>query len=431
MPNVNSLEYQRTLQKQEKAVELVDIWAAILDAGEAIKALGGSYPDEHIRKAQDALLRAGKLATGDLTDDVIKEIATVGTARIWAANMGQVFAGETIIDGTSGETYICTVMHQAQALYAPGTEGGRTLFRLIREEPEEPGTYLDFAWGEHVPYGAVRRDPIDGKLYTPIKEAGVTLYEPHYPHLVPSEYKLYEDGGEEPEPGPEPEPEPGDVPDWDDLEEGHTFAVGDHFTHDGTEYEVLRAFNKQENWAPPALLNDYYKVASPRKRGPMITINLAEALLAFIAAMGVPGAIMGLVVWKLERRISKRESEAEQHEKSQKDLLALLVESTSASIALGEATAKAVQRIPDAHCNGDMKGALEYATTVKHRQKEFLTETGRRCPNGLRGNSRGVQGKAGQRARAPPVGVQEEAGGLGRLHSHRCGGGFLRPCLQG
>ena len=208
MPNVNSLEYQRTLQKQEKAVELVDIWAAILDAGEAIKALGGSYPDEHIRKAQDALLRAGKLATGDLTDDVIKEIATVGTARIWAANMGQVFAGETIIDGTSGETCICTVTHQAQALYAPGTEGGRTLFRLIREEPEEPGTYLDFAWGEHVPYGAVRRDPIDGKLYTPIKEAGVTLYEPHYPHLVPSEYKLYEDGGEEPEPGPEPEPEP-------------------------------------------------------------------------------------------------------------------------------------------------------------------------------------------------------------------------------
>jgi hypothetical protein len=90
--------------------------------------------DEHIRKAQDALLRAGKLATGDLTDDVIKEIATVGTARIWSANMGQVFAGETIIDGTSGETYICTVTHKSQAGWAPGTVGGRTLFRLIREE---------------------------------------------------------------------------------------------------------------------------------------------------------------------------------------------------------------------------------------------------------------------------------------------------------
>lgn len=268
MPNVNSLEYQRTLSKQEKAVELADIWAAILDAGEAIKALGGTYPDEHIRKAQDALLRSGKLATGDLADDVIKEIATVGTARIWAADMGQVFAGETVIDGSSGETYICTVAHQAQALYAPGTVGGRTLFRLIREEPEEPGTYLDFAWGEHVPYGAVRRDPIDSKLYTPIKEAGVTLYEPHYPHLVPSEYKLYEDGGDEPtpEPEPEPEPEPGpepsDIPDWNELEAGHTFTVGDHFIYNGTEYEVLRAFNKQENWAPPALLNDYYKEVS-------------------------------------------------------------------------------------------------------------------------------------------------------------------------
>ncbi len=190
----NSLAHQRNLQKQEKAIELVDLWEALLFSGEAIKALGGSYPDEHIRKAQDALLRAGRIATGDLTDNVIKEIATVGNARIWAADMGQVFAGETIIDGTSGETYICTVTHQAQALYAPGTEGGRTLFRLIREEPEEPGVYLDFAWGEHVPYGAIRRDPIDNNLYTPINEAGVTLYEPHYPHLVPSEYKLYDDG---------------------------------------------------------------------------------------------------------------------------------------------------------------------------------------------------------------------------------------------
>lgn len=170
--------------------------------------------------------------------------------------MGQVFAGETIIDGTSGETYICTVTHQAQALYAPVTEGGRTLFRLIREEPEEPDTYLDFEWGEHVPFGAVRRDPIDGKLYTPIKEAGVTLYEPHYPHLVPSEYKLYEDGGEE------PEPEPSGIPDWNDLEANHPFSVGDHFTHNSTEYEVLRAFTKQEHWAPPALLNDYYKEVS-------------------------------------------------------------------------------------------------------------------------------------------------------------------------
>lgn len=40
------------------------------------------------------------------------------------------------------------------------------------------------------------------------------------------------------------------------------------------------------------------------------------------------------------------------------------------------AAAVAVQRIPDAHCNGDMHAALEYARKVKHAQKDFLTEQG-------------------------------------------------------
>ncbi len=35
-----------------------------------------------------------------------------------------------------------------------------------------------------------------------------------------------------------------------------------------------------------------------------------------------------------------------------------------------------MQRIPDAHCNGDMKDALKYATDVKHKQKEFLAKQG-------------------------------------------------------
>ena len=56
--------------------------------------------------------------------------------------------------------------------------------------------------------------------------------------------------------------------------------------------------------------------------------------------------------------------------------IVLLVQSTSASIALGEATARAVQRIPDAHCNGDMHDALNYAANIKHKQKDFLTKQG-------------------------------------------------------
>nr|DAL85276.1 MAG TPA: hypothetical protein [Caudoviricetes sp.] len=54
--------------------------------------------------------------------------------------------------------------------------------------------------------------------------------------------------------------------------------------------------------------------------------------------------------------------------------MVLVIKGVGAAIALGEATAKAVQRIPDARCNGDMEGALEYAKRVKHEQKDFLTE---------------------------------------------------------
>lgn len=108
----------------------------------------------------------------------------------------------------------------------------------------------------------------------------------------------------------------------------------------------------------------------------MVTVNISQMVLAFIAAMGIPSALMGFAVWKLERRITKREKELEDREKAQEDFLVLMVQSTGASIALGEATARAVQRIPDAHCNGDMHAALDYASEAKHKQKDFLARQG-------------------------------------------------------
>lgn len=35
-----------------------------------------------------------------------------------------------------------------------------------------------------------------------------------------------------------------------------------------------------------------------------------------------------------------------------------------------------VMLIPDAHCNGDMHAALDYAAKIKHAQKDFLTSQG-------------------------------------------------------
>lgn len=105
-----------------------------------------------------------------------------------------------------------------------------------------------------------------------------------------------------------------------------------------------------------------------------VNISLGQMVLAFVAAMGVPSAIMGFIIWRLERRIDKREKEQAAQEQGQKDLFVLIVQGANAAIALGEATARAVQRIPDAHCNGDMHDALDYAADIKHKQKDFLTQ---------------------------------------------------------
>lgn len=43
---------------------------------------------------------------------------------------------------------------------------------------------------------------------------------------------------------------------------------------------------------------------------------------------------------------------------------------------LAEATAKAVQRIPDAHCNGDMTSALEQSAKYQQEEKDFLINQG-------------------------------------------------------
>lgn len=93
------------------------------------------------------------------------------------------------------------------------------------------------------------------------------------------------------------------------------------------------------------------------------------------AAMVVVAIIEALAA--RDRRRDKRErAQLAQQQRLQEQLMLKLIESNWAAIALAEATAKAVQRIPDAHCNGDMHEALEYAGRIKHSQKEFLAQQG-------------------------------------------------------
>lgn len=95
-----------------------------------------------------------------------------------------------------------------------------------------------------------------------------------------------------------------------------------------------------------------------------------------LTIMCVPSAITGFCFWCLKRSIDKMDKERERKECARERCEFLIIKNTRAAIALGEATARAVQRIPDAHCNGDMKKALAYAEQVKHEQKDFLAEQG-------------------------------------------------------
>lgn len=92
------------------------------------------------------------------------------------------------------------------------------------------------------------------------------------------------------------------------------------------------------------------------------------------AAAAVVVAIIEAMAAK-DRNAAKKSKESEEaQQRAHEELMLQLIKGTWAAIALGEATAKAVQRIPDAHCNGDMHDALNYAASAKHDLKEFLAK---------------------------------------------------------
>ncbi|BFL12177.1 serine/threonine protein kinase [Lactonifactor longoviformis] len=96
-------------------------------------------------------------------------------------------------------------------------------------------------------------------------------------------------------------------------------------------------------------------------------------LQTLIIAMGVPSAVTGLCFFWIEQKIKKNQAKLEEKEKMREKNEILIIKSTMASIALGEATATALK---NGHCNGETEAALEYARKVKHEQKDFLIEQG-------------------------------------------------------
>lgn len=106
-------------------------------------------------------------------------------------------------------------------------------------------------------------------------------------------------------------------------------------------------------------------------------------LTTLVIAMSIPSAITGFCFWLLERKIKKMDDEdkaererkrkaQEERDARRREYESCQLNMISASMALAEATARAIERIPDAHCNGDMHNALEYAGKIKSEQKDFL-----------------------------------------------------------
>lgn len=98
--------------------------------------------------------------------------------------------------------------------------------------------------------------------------------------------------------------------------------------------------------------------------------------MEFLIAMGIPTAVTGLLVWWLKRQIDKRDAKADEREQNIEKLMLMIMQTSRANNVLAEATAKAVQRIPDAHCNGDMTSALEKAAKIQKEEQQFLIDLG-------------------------------------------------------
>lgn len=101
-------------------------------------------------------------------------------------------------------------------------------------------------------------------------------------------------------------------------------------------------------------------------------VDVAQLILT----MGIPTAITGLLVWFFKRHLDKRDAEKAKHEKDVEQTMIMIMQTSRATYVLAEATAKAVQRIPDAKCNGDMTAALEESSRIQKEEQKFLINRG-------------------------------------------------------
>ena len=98
-----------------------------------------------------------------------------------------------------------------------------------------------------------------------------------------------------------------------------------------------------------------------------------ETIAAIIAAAGVPSAILGFLIRRLEKRMDEDKKAKEEQEKARKQYEAFQVQVLTAVTKLSEANAIALQT---GKCNGETHRAQEYLDSVRHAQRDFLIKQG-------------------------------------------------------
>ena len=103
---------------------------------------------------------------------------------------------------------------------------------------------------------------------------------------------------------------------------------------------------------------------------------MEDTIIQLILLFGIPTAITGLGSFLLKRRIERGEAEAKEREQNLESLVLMMIQSSRANSVGITAIARAIQRIPDAHCNGDMKAALEEMEKIQTKEQQFITDKG-------------------------------------------------------
>lgn len=103
---------------------------------------------------------------------------------------------------------------------------------------------------------------------------------------------------------------------------------------------------------------------------------MEDTIVQLIMLFGIPTAITGLGVYFIKRRYIKNEAKQKEHEQNLEALVLMMMQTSRANTVGITAIAKAIQRIPDAHCNGDMTTALEEMEKIQRKEQQFIIDKG-------------------------------------------------------